>query len=305
MAWQVSLPSFHTLPFFGEFLALSNAILWSIAVIILKKAGLYVRPIALNLFKLCIGFSFLMLTLLMMGQELFLEAPWQDYFLFCISGIMGIAIADTLFLKALNILGASRIALVDCLYSPFIMVFSYFILGESMTLLGGFGAMLILASIPLTSKDHRKNPINLREFITGSLIGALSMALMGFGIVMVKPLLSHYPVFWVTTLRTLAGLICLSLWTLVLPDRKQIWSIFKPQAAWKLAFPSCFLASYPSMLLWVGSFAYAKANIAALLTQVNVVLTVLLAAPFLGEPLTRNKILAMICAFLGVMMILW
>ncbi|MEZ4705333.1 MAG: DMT family transporter [Bdellovibrionota bacterium] len=290
-------------PYFGHLMAILNASLWSITVIGFKKMGDRIPPISMNLFKLVIGFISLVSTLKVLGIPLIPTAPWQHYALFCISGILGIAVADTLFFAGLNILGAGRSALMECLYSPFVIFFSFLLLGQNISWMDALGGFFILLSIPLTSKDHRKHPIGLSDFLKGVGLASSAMALMALGIVIVTPLLPKYSVFWVTALRTLAGLVALGTFSMLRSDRKKIWSIFKPQAIWKLAVPNCFLASYPSMVLWIASFTFAKANVAALLTQLSSVFTVLLAVPFLAEPLTRKKIVALVCAMVGVALI--
>ena len=53
------------------------------------------------------------------GEALLRPVPFDDYLLVLVSGALGIGIADTLFFKCLNTLGAGLTAIIDCLYSPF------------------------------------------------------------------------------------------------------------------------------------------------------------------------------------------
>ena len=48
------------------------------------------------------------------------------------SGVVGIAVADTLVFAGLNILGAGRAAVVDCSYAPILVLFSFLLLGETL-----------------------------------------------------------------------------------------------------------------------------------------------------------------------------
>jgi drug/metabolite transporter (DMT)-like permease len=97
------------------------------------------------------------------------------YFLMAISGILGIGISDTLFFQSLNLLGASRSAIVDCLYSPFIIVFSYFLLGERLTWGDACGAVLVISSLFLISGEGRKDPLPKKNLIHGILAGTIAM----------------------------------------------------------------------------------------------------------------------------------
>lgn len=280
-------------------MAITNAVLWAISFVLFKVSGHSVRPFTLNFFKNVLGSVSLILTLLLVGKFYIPGVPLMDYVLLIGSGILGIAIADTLMFKSLNILGASRSAVVDCLYAPFIMFFSFLFLHEPMTIMKIGGAALIVISIPLIYSDKKKDPIESSQFWWGLFWGALAMASMGIGIVYIKPQLESYPVLWTTSVRMVGGTIAMVLYTLVLHNRREIYSIFTPQKVWKVALPSGFIGAYPCILLWVGSFKYAQASIAGLITQLSVFFTVILAGLFLKEPMTSKKWLAVILAFTG------
>ena len=64
------------------------------------------------------------------------------------------------------------------------------------------------------------------------------------------------------------------------------------------------MGTYVSILLWIGSFKYAPANIAALLNQTSTVFIILLAAVFLREPLTKRVGLAVLLAASGALLVL-
>ena len=111
--------------YLGEIFAMLNAVLWACVVILFKISGNTISPTSLNLFKIVLGLVGTLITLLVMGIPLAPHFSWEIYVLMAVSGILGIGIADTLFFQSLNLLGASRSAIVDCLYSPFIILFSY------------------------------------------------------------------------------------------------------------------------------------------------------------------------------------
>ena len=49
------------------------------------------------------------------------------------SGFLGIAVADTLYLRALNVMGASRTGIVSALYTPFVILLSAVFLDEMLS----------------------------------------------------------------------------------------------------------------------------------------------------------------------------
>src|SRR5688572_15507474 len=100
----------------GELLALLTALLWAIGVIFFKRSVSFVAPFALNLFKNCVAFLLLTATVIALGQMHTLSIPPKDLVVMLMSGAIGIGVSDTLLLMTLRRLGASRTALVDCLY---------------------------------------------------------------------------------------------------------------------------------------------------------------------------------------------
>jgi|JI10StandDraft_1071094.scaffolds.fasta_scaffold49152_5 drug/metabolite transporter (DMT)-like permease len=293
-----------TYHYFGEILAMINAVTWAFVVILFKISGAKISPTSLNIFKITIGLVVMIFTLLMMGLPLLPKLDFNIYFLMAISGILGIGISDTLFFKCLNLLGASRSAIVECLYSPFIIIFSFIFLGERLSWADAFGALLVVSSLFLISGEGRTDPLPKKNLIQGVIAGALSMAIMGFGIVIIKPMLTDLSVVWVSMIRMFFGVAALALFSMTQPDRKKTWSIFIPSKLWKVAFPACFLGSYVTMLLWVGSFKFASANVAGILTQLSAVFTVIFAYLFLKEPLTKKKVLSLILALLGSVLVI-
>ncbi|MCC7460707.1 MAG: DMT family transporter [Proteobacteria bacterium] len=289
----------------GELFAMTNAILWAFVVILFKLTGdKKISPVSLNLFKISVGFVFLFITAITLHQPLFPQLDPNIYLLMAISGILGIGIADTLFFQCLNLLGASRSAIVECLYSPFIILFSFIFLNERLTVGNGIGAMLVISSLFFISGEKRIDPIPRKDLLHGAIAGAISMGTMGFGIVIIKPMLNDLPVVWVAMIRMFFGVGSLIIFSFFQPNLKKTWNIFIPQRIWKIALPACFLGSYGTMLLWVGSFKFASANVAGILTQLSVIFTVIFAYLFLKEPLTKKKVLSVILALFGSILVI-
>ena len=113
----------------GEILSLLSAVFWALAVVFLKRVGEKIHPIGVNLFKNCLGAILLAITLLVLGEPLIYPISGvfttEDYLRIIASGIIGMGIADIIFLHSLNIIGAGITALVDTVYSPFVIFFAY------------------------------------------------------------------------------------------------------------------------------------------------------------------------------------
>ena len=103
----------------GESFALVTAMTWAFAVILFKKSGEKVHPIGLNQFKNILAILLLIPTMALMSKSFSPQVSIHDYLILLASGALGIGVSDTLFFHSLNMLGAGRSSIVDCLYSPF------------------------------------------------------------------------------------------------------------------------------------------------------------------------------------------
>ena len=291
----------------GQTCALLAAILWALAMVLFKRSGEKVPPLALNLFKNTIGLVLLAITLLVMGGgfEPLRAFPREDTYILLLSGFLGVALADTVFFYALNMIGVGIISIVDCLYSPIIILLAFLILSEKLTWIHYAGAVFILAGVLISSR-HPPPPGKTRgQLLVGMLLAVCALVLMGVGIVIAKPILElmDYPLIWATTLRMLTGTLPLALFAIASPDRKIWWSAFRPSPVWKYSVPGAVLGAYICMVLWIAGFKYTYASVASVLNQTTTVFALIFAALILKEPLTRRKLAAVGLALCGVLLI--
>lgn len=298
----------------GELFALLAAFTWAFALVLFKYSGERVTPLALNLFKSAVGVVLLAVTLLaaplvpsLLGGESLsqvLELPARHIWIIVASGVIGIALADTLFFYGLNMVGIGIISIVDCLYTPFVFLFSFLLLKEQLTAVHVVGAALILMGV-LVSSRHKPPPgTTRRQVVGGVLVGALAMASMAYGIVIAKPVLDGFPLVWAALIRLLAGTLALAAVALLSPARKKLWSIFRPSPDWKTALPGALVGTYLAYMFWLAGFKYADASINAILNQTTVIFAIILATVIVKERMTRRKALAVALAVLGVAVVL-
>jgi len=262
----------------GELLALLTALLWALGVVLFKKSVSIVAPFALSLFKSFVALVLLTATAVALGQAQSVSISPQHLLVILASGALGIGISDTLFFMALSRLGASRTALIDCLYSPFVIVCSSLMLYEKITAVAVAGGLLILSGVVISSNQSFGRSIPRRQLWSGCAFGVSAMATVAFAIVLVKPLLAAYPLAWVSAVRMTGGLLVLILLLPLHPDRKSVYAAFRPQPGWKWMVLGTFFGSYLSLMCWLAGFKYAQAGIAALLNQTSTVFVVLMAA---------------------------
>ena len=286
-------------PGLGETLAASSALAWAVAVVLFRVSGRRIHPIALNLGKTVLALAAIVATLLILGQPIFPAVPASTTWLLLASGVLGIAVSDTLFFYALNRLGAGLTAIVDCFYSPFVIALSFALLGERLTFIQLAGAGLVISAVLTLAKEGKLEKIGRKDLAWGILYGILAMFFVAFGIVMVKPVLDSVSVFWSTFVRLAGGAAALAVLTPFLKNRRALLAPLLERRNLPVLIPAAFFGSYLSLILWMGGMTYVKASVAAVLNQLNTIFIVIIAAIFLKERLTGWKLLAVGLALIG------
>lgn len=293
----------------GELYALAAALCWAVAVMFFRKSGERVPPVALNLFKGVVTLVLLVPTLALTGTSLAPDdVTVSDWLRLVASGVVGITLADTLFFASLNRLGAGRSAIVDCLYSPLVIVCAAMVLAEPIgaALLLGLalmiGAILLEAWQPGREADAEAR----RRRRVGVLLGALSMLAMALGVVLAKPVLERADVLWAMTVRLLAGVALLALQGATAAHRADVARTLRPSRQWRVTVPAAIIGAYLAMMVWLAGLKYTLTSVASVLNQTSALFIPLLAAVVLGERLTRRKGIAVAMGFGGaVIATLW
>jgi drug/metabolite transporter (DMT)-like permease len=280
-------------------------VVWAFAVILFKKSGESVHPIGLNLFKDLFALVLFLPTMWLFGETLWRDAPAADYALLLASGALGIGLGDTFFFKSLNLLGAGLTAIVDCLYSPFIIGLSLLFLGERLSVLQGVGAALVVAAVLAASLQWGKGLLSRRDLALGILYGVLGLAAMAVGIVMIKPLLERSPLLWATEVRVVGGAAALAVILLFHQRRRAIVSsvISTSKRGWGYMLGGSFMGAYLAMALWLAGMKYTHASVASALNQTANVFIFVFAALLLREPITRRRTLGIVLGFAGAALV--
>lgn len=290
-------------PYTGEILSLSAAILWAMAIVLFKRSGESVHPVALNTFKDTLAMLLYIPTLALAGVSLFQDYPLNAYLLLLASGVIGIAIGDTLLFKSLFMIGAGASALVSCLYSPFIIGLSWIFIGERLTWLQLLGALLIISAVLETTRVEKRAETDLKRRLIGIGWGVLAQVAMAVGVVMVKPLLDEAPLLWALEIRLIGGVAALLLFLWSNPSRGRILSTLLTRGSKRFTWSSSLIGGYLAMVVWLGGIKLTKASIAAALNQTNTIFVLIFAALILKERITLGRVIAIITAVVGALLV--
>jgi drug/metabolite transporter (DMT)-like permease len=284
----------------GEACSIGAALSWAGGVIVYKRLGESLPPLPLNLIKNLLVLGMIAPTVLLVHGAGLPSLPSSAIALAIASGVLGIALADTLYFKALNTLGAGRMGIVGNFYSPFVIVLSFAFLGERLNALQLIGFALVSSGVLIVSSHDPQRRLSLRELRRGALFGVTAVLLMASAIVMIKRVLEGQPLLWIVLLRLVggvAGMLVLFAW------RREPLPLRRRGAVplrWPLLVLAAFLGQYVSMVLWMAGYKYTDASVAAVLNETASVFIVLLAALFLREGLDARRLAGVGCTLSGV-----
>ncbi|MFO7652613.1 MAG: DMT family transporter [Candidatus Krumholzibacteriia bacterium] len=284
----------------GEIFSLLSAVFWGLAVIFFKRTGETVAPLALNLFRVAFSSAVFLLTLAVLQQPLLGVAPPRDYAILAVSGIIAIAISDTFFHMALNRVGAGIQAVVDCLYSPAVVLFGFLLLDERLGPGQFVGMGLVIAGVVVAAGHAPPPGTSGRTLAAGVAFGVIAMATLALGIVIAKPVLERSSVLWATAVRQLVSLVVLLALALLSPRHRFMLKALRPHRDWRFSVPGTLLGSYIALLCWIAGMKLTRAGTAAIFNQTSTIFIFVFAALLLREPFTRRKALAGVLALAGI-----
>lgn len=283
----------------GEAMALGSALCWAVAVILFRRSPA-LSPFAINLFKNVFALLLFGLTLLVTGGGLG-ERPPGEWAQLGLSGVLGIAVADTLFFAALQRLGPARLAIVECAYAPSVVLLSVLFLSEPLGLSLALGAALVAAGVAVGSLERApQGEVDRR----GVALGVTAILSLGAGVLLAKPVLAHSGLVEVTTVRLLAGVGGQLLYAAFHRRPRQDFAAFWQRETWSTLIPASILSTWLAMLLWLGGFKYTAVSVAAVLNQTTTAWVLVLARVVLGEALTPRRLGGAALAVSGALLIL-
>src|SRR5437764_1654844 len=208
----------------GILAALGCAASWAMGAVLFKKVGEQLSSPAMTLVKSFISAALLGLVLLLIGYT---SVSAETMILLVLSGVLGIAIGDTLFFAALKELTPHTLIMLLTGGQVLTVLLAVIFLKESPTPIAWLGIALVIAGIFIVvranlSGENKKSPLK------GIVLGAFSVACMSTSYVIAKkPLEEPGSAMEATFIRMLAGGITMLLIFLFTGQAKNWWQPFR------------------------------------------------------------------------------
>lgn len=178
------------MPFIGEILALTVAVLWTISSLSSEYASKQYGSLLLNIVRMAQAILFIALALwVVAGSPLPRYATGDVWMWLALSALAGYIIGDYFFLKCFILIGARWGELFMTIAPPAAAITGWILLGEQMTWLALLGMVVTLGGIAisiLSRKPESKHRLGIKLPIRGVIYGLIAGVGQGVGLVFSK-----------------------------------------------------------------------------------------------------------------------
>jgi len=281
--------------------ALGSAASWAVGAILFKRIGEIATPFGMTLSKGIVSIFLLGIVLFFLGYD---SIPMKSVLFLCLSGILGIAIGDTLFFAALQDLGPNALIVFFMSGQILTALLAVFFLGEIPPVKTWIGIIITTSGIAtvLWAKilmDNEKRSSGLR----GILFGTLFMISMSVSVIIAKPALESVSTVWATFIRMAAGTAGMIILGLATGKMNEWVAPFLNKKMITFFISSVFVVTFGGFWLSIVAIKYVDVAIANTLGATEPLFILPLTFFFLKERITKMESIGTILAVSGVILI--
>lgn len=281
--------------------ALLSAFSWAFSSILFRKAGDEVSPIGMNLSKCLIGSFILGLIILIIGIK---PIPTKDLIFLGLSGLLGIALGDTLFFTALIQLGPRLTLLLGALGPVFTVILAVTFLHEKPSLLAWTGIITTICGVSwVLWESSPQDTINRKNKLKGIKYGIISIICNATAIILAKIGVSSVSTLGGTFIRFLWGTIGLLILGLFSGKLRNWMAPISNYRTIRLILTAAFVAIFGGFWLFLVSLKYIDAYLATILNETTPLFILPLAFFILKERISPRSIIGASIAIVGIMLL--
>lgn len=225
--------------------ALCSCAFWSLNIILSKDlAESNISPVAISLWRWLIA-AMVLFFYCFREIKKNLAIVWQNKWLFVLVGILGISLANTLLYYAAHSTEAINLGLLSAMGPVFILVFSYLILGDSLSLHKIIGILFAIAGLLILITRGNLLELTKIHFAIGDILMLLMLISAGIYTVLSKKKPTTLPSLIFLFYTFAFGLVPL------VPAYFILETNYIPNYSWKNWLELLFLGLGPSLLAFI------------------------------------------------------
>jgi drug/metabolite transporter (DMT)-like permease len=285
----------------GDIYAILTAICWSCGVICFDIAGRVLNSLQISLLKNIVGVLGFIGFLLLQGDPFPVFAQ-HDYFILVVSGLIGVALGDLLFLASLRRIGSGMSAIISTSYSVSIFILAYIMYQEVISVFAYFGGALVISGVIVGTMESPENR-DPRDIYIGAFYGFLAHFFTAYSVLLLRPVMESHPVVPIALVRFTTGIIFSAAAIVYLNGYSELRETMAKGFGHVYLLAGSFLGTFLSVIFWLSGYKYTLAGRAAIYNQLSTIFIIILAAIFLKEVMTTKKWAAVSLALLGAFIV--
>ena len=290
--------------FAGEIAALGTACCWAAGSNLFAAAGQRMGSVILNRLRVTVAAGFLAIAMLVVHGS-----PWPTWAspaqiaLLSASGVIGFVFGDTYYFRSLVILGPGRAALIASLAPVFTAILGVPVLGEKLGPMALLGMALTLGGVfwVLGERQRMEHAHVEGSAFVGVIAGVLGAIGQAGGFVISKlALRDGLDPLSATILRIAAAVVCVWLMAAFGGSVGRSLDALKKPGATLFMVGGAFAGPFLGVTLSLTALKYTQAGVAASITAIYPILTILLSSRFHDERITARILVGAFIAVTGV-----
>ncbi len=288
-------------PYAGEVASLGAAMAWAIGLTLYRADTRATGARQVNQFKNLLGSWLFLLTALIVGVS---PLSVRDQVYLAVSGVLGLAIGDSLLFKALALLGPHRAALSACLAPVFTGVAGWIFLGEALSLEQCAGIPLVVGGVALVLYGYGAQDPDARAPLKGMLYGTGFAVCHSAGVLLAKEGMYNAGPLAGSALRLTAAAVALvffSLW------RRDLYSSLRPllrPRSLRRLLPAVLIGTFAGIWMMQAGIKWAPSAVANALHSTTPLFTLPIAFLVLRERVGPAAVVGSLVAVGGVALLL-
>lgn len=283
----------------GIIAAIASAASWACGTLIFDRLGRHVPPAGITFIKGAL--SIILLAILTMLSGGFESVNIEECLYLAVSGIIGIAIGDTLFFKSLSDLGPKVQVLYFMLGQVMTMLLSFLFLSEVLSINEYIGAIILLIGIMVVIWGKQEDHPNKTR---GIIYGFLSILCFSVSSVIVKYAIADFDVVSATFYRMFFGTIGV-LFVGVSSSKLKNWvQPLKQMKIFALFVFNVFVITIGGFLLSMYAIKNISVSLASVLSTTEPIFVLIFAYLFNKDKATNRELIGAVIAIVGLIIVL-
>jgi len=284
---------------FGIIAALASAASWAFATVVFDRLGKVIPYAGITFLKGMFSIVLMLLLVIVVGN--FKTISVNDAVILVISGIIGIAIGDTLFFKSLQDLGAKMQVLYFMLGQVVTMLLSFLLLGDVLSIEEYVGGIILLCGIVVVTWGRQESHPNKMRGIIG---GFLSILCFSVSTIMIKYTEEDIDVISATFYRMLAGTLIMTLFGLT-TRKMESWLLpLKEYKTLGLFLVNVVVLTIGGFILSMYAIKTISVSLASILSTTEPVFVLLLVYLINHEKVSKRELVGAVISISGLLIIL-